>query len=75
MCGLCGLLGVVHWTVMSAHRQAFTDSDAPTARSERIARGIDEPGIRASLRMFLDLAGRIKGREGRLTLGGVGFHG
>ena len=38
MCGLCGLLGVVHWTEMSAHRQVFTGGDAPTVRSERIAR-------------------------------------
>ncbi|MEX3007669.1 hypothetical protein [Hoeflea sp. TYP-13] len=38
MCGLCGLLGIVHWTEISAHRQAFTGMAAPTVRSERIAR-------------------------------------
>lgn len=38
MCGLCGLLGIVHWTEMSAHPQAFTGCDAPTVRAERVAR-------------------------------------
>ncbi|WP_136660535.1 hypothetical protein [Nitratireductor sp. XY-223] len=38
MCGLCGLLGIVHWAEISAHRQAFGGDGTPTPRSERIER-------------------------------------
>lgn len=35
MCGLCGLLGVVHWTETSAHPTAFTGFRRRTIRAER----------------------------------------
>ncbi len=38
MCGLCGLLGVVHWTETSAHAQAFTGDKRRTIRGERLHR-------------------------------------
>lgn len=38
MCGLCGLLGVDHWTEISAHDDVFAGEVSPTVRSERIER-------------------------------------
>ncbi|MEM7442847.1 MAG: hypothetical protein AAF414_05895 [Pseudomonadota bacterium] len=38
MCGLCGLLGQVHWTDTSAHPAAFTDDRRRTFRAERARR-------------------------------------
>lgn len=38
MCGLCGLLGVVHWTETSAHPEAFSGDRRRTVRAERIHR-------------------------------------
>lgn len=38
MCGLCGLLGITHWTETSAHPQAFSDDKRRTMRAERIHR-------------------------------------
>ncbi len=38
MCGLCGLLGITHWTEMSAHPDTFTGSRRRTIRSERLNR-------------------------------------
>lgn len=38
MCGLCGLLGVVHWTETSAHPDAFSGSRRRTVRGERTHR-------------------------------------
>ena len=35
MCGLCGVLGITHWTELSAHRGSFTESGARTVRGER----------------------------------------
>ena len=37
MCGLCGLLGVEHWTDMSANREAFGEGGR-TRRHERLYR-------------------------------------
>ncbi|MBW3097809.1 hypothetical protein [Pseudohoeflea coraliihabitans] len=38
MCGLCGLLGTVHWTETSAHPNAFTGAGRRTIRAERLHR-------------------------------------
>ena len=38
MCGLCGLLGIVHWTESSAHPDAFTGGGRRTIRAERLHR-------------------------------------
>ena len=38
MCGLCGLLGIVHWTETSAHPEAFTGATRRTIRAERLHR-------------------------------------
>ena len=38
MCGLCGLLGVVHWTETSSHPDAFTGERRRTIRAERLHR-------------------------------------
>ncbi len=38
MCGLCGLLGVVHWTETSAHPDAFSGDRRRTIRAERAHR-------------------------------------
>ena len=38
MCGLCGLLGIVHWTETSAHADAFTGGKRRTIRAERAHR-------------------------------------
>jgi hypothetical protein len=38
MCGLCGLLGIVHWTETSAHPDAFTGGARRTIRAERAHR-------------------------------------
>lgn len=38
MCGLCGLLGITHWTETSAHVEAFTGERRKTLRSERLHR-------------------------------------
>lgn len=38
MCGLCGLLGITHWTETSAHPQAFSENKRKTMRAERIHR-------------------------------------
>jgi hypothetical protein len=38
MCGLCGLLGVSHWSEVSAHPEAFTGGQARTVRAERAHR-------------------------------------
>lgn len=38
MCGLCGLLGIVHWTETSAHAGAFTGDRRRTVRAERAHR-------------------------------------
>ncbi len=38
MCGLCGLLGITHWTETSAHVDAFTGGRRKTLRSERLHR-------------------------------------
>lgn len=38
MCGLCGLLGTVHWTETSAHPRAFTGAARRTIRAERLHR-------------------------------------
>ena len=35
MCGLCGVLGITHWTELSAHRGSFTPRSAQTVRAER----------------------------------------
>ena len=35
MCGLCGVLGISHWTELSAHRDSFTARNPPTVRAER----------------------------------------
>ena len=39
MCGLCGLLGVDHWTDMAANPQAFGGAGR-TRRHERIHRAL-----------------------------------
>lgn len=51
MCGLCGLLGIVHWTEMSAHPDAFTGGGRPTVRAERIRRTGFVNGLLQPLRM------------------------
>jgi hypothetical protein len=38
MCGLCGLVGIVHWTETSAHPDAFTGEVRMTIRAERLHR-------------------------------------
>lgn len=38
MCGLCGLLGITHWTETSAHENAFTGDGRKTLRAERLHR-------------------------------------
>ncbi|SLN09891.1 hypothetical protein ROJ8625_00121 [Roseivivax jejudonensis] len=38
MCGLCGLLGIVHWTETNAHPGAFTGTGRRTIRAERAHR-------------------------------------
>ena len=38
MCGLCGILGITHWTELSAHRDSFTPDARRTVRAERQAR-------------------------------------
>ena len=38
MCGLCGLLGIVHWTETSAHAEACTGDRRRTIRAERAHR-------------------------------------
>ena len=38
MCGLCGLLGQVHWTDTSAYPDAFSDDRRRTIRAERAHR-------------------------------------
>jgi hypothetical protein len=38
MCGLCGILGIVHWTEMSAHQEAFAGRGGSTVRAERNSR-------------------------------------
>lgn len=38
MCGLCGLLGVVHWTETAAHADAFSGAPRRTIRGERLHR-------------------------------------
>ncbi len=38
MCGLCGLLGITHWTETSAHTDAFTGNTRNTLRAERLHR-------------------------------------
>jgi len=38
MCGLCGLLGITHWTETSAHSAAFTGDSRKTLRAERLHR-------------------------------------
>jgi len=38
MCGLCGLLGQVHWSDTSAHPDAFSDDRRRTIRAERAHR-------------------------------------
>ena len=35
MCGLCGVLGITHWTELSAHRDAFVSDGFRTVRAER----------------------------------------
>ena len=35
MCGLCGILGITHWTELSAHRGSFTSDGFRTVRAER----------------------------------------
>jgi len=35
MCGLCGVLGISHWTELSAHRDSFTPTAARTVGAER----------------------------------------
>ena len=35
MCGLCGILGITHWTELSAHRDAFVSDAHRTIRAER----------------------------------------
>ena len=37
MCGLCGMLGVTHWSEVSAHPDAFTGARRPV-RAERARR-------------------------------------
>ena len=51
MCGLCGLLGIVHWTETSAHPEAFTGESRRTIRSERLQRTRIVNGALAPLRM------------------------
>lgn len=38
MCGLCGVLGITHWTEKSAHPDAFTGQEIPALRAERLHR-------------------------------------
>lgn len=38
MCGLCGLLGIVHWSETNAHPAAFTGDARRTLRAERAHR-------------------------------------
>lgn len=38
MCGLCGLLGLTHWTETHAHKDAFTGAGQRTLRAERAHR-------------------------------------
>jgi len=38
MCGLCGVLGIVHWAETSAHPEAFTGGKRRTIRAERAHR-------------------------------------
>jgi len=35
VCGLCGMLGIVHWTETSAHSDVFTGNRRRTIRAER----------------------------------------
>jgi len=51
MCGLCGLLGVVHWTETSAHPDAFTGDARRTIRAERSHRAAIVNTALAPLRM------------------------
>ena len=52
MCALCGLLGSTHWTEASAHRGAFTPSEAQTTvRSERQRRARLVSAVLAPLRI------------------------
>ena len=51
MCGLCGLLGVVHWTETSAHPDAFSGERRRTVRGERLHRAQIVNGALAPLRM------------------------
>ena len=51
MCGLCGLLGIVHWTETSAHPGAFTGEGRRTIRSERLQRTRIVNGALAPLHM------------------------
>ncbi len=53
MCGLCGLLGVVHWTETSAHADAFTGDRRRTIRGERLHRTKIVNAALAPLRMRL----------------------
>ncbi|WP_282607841.1 hypothetical protein [Pelagibius sp. Alg239-R121] len=51
MCGLCGLLGIVHWTETSAHPDAFTGAARRTIRAERLQRTRIVNAALAPLRM------------------------
>ncbi len=51
MCGLCGLLGIVHWTETSAHPDAFTGDRRRTIRAERLHRARIVNAALAPLRM------------------------
>lgn len=51
MCGLCGLLGVTHWTETSAHPDAFRGAGRRTIRAERAHRASVVNAMLAPLRM------------------------
>ena len=52
MCGLCGLLGIVHWTEIAAHPDAFS-GEGRTVRAERLHRVRIVSAALAPLRMRL----------------------
>lgn len=51
MCGLCGLLGVTHWTETAAHAEAFAGDHRATIRAERRRRAALATRALAPLRM------------------------
>ena len=53
MCGLCGLLGTMHWTETSAHPRAFSGSARRTIRAERLHRAALVNRALAAVRMKL----------------------